>query len=133
MRKFRTEIVVMQNIHQEVSQLIDVVFEFFHIEVIGGIEKQLGITLFDKSDTGGRRTDHRVVNTKLFKEFIAQGLGVFHITGVIGKASAAGLIGIIVYFNASLLKDLDGVHGRFGIKLVDGAGNKQINCHGYSK
>jgi hypothetical protein len=60
---------------------------------------------------------------KLSRYLAAFGL----VAGVVGRLSAAGLVGIVMHFAADSFQHLHHVHGRLGEKLVYKARNEYIN------
>jgi hypothetical protein len=91
--------------------------------------KQLTILLFDKAHAGGGRHYDITVIKKLLDKFFAYLFAIVPISVVECRMTATGLFRIIVYCTVEAFQYLYHVPGCFRKKLIDIAGNENVDNH----
>ena len=123
------EVIEMHLVDQKVGQFIDIGHHPLEVQVVGRVEEEFGIAFLDVVHTGRRWSHHGAVVGEVVEELVAQLFSLFEEACVIGEATAAGLLRVVLHLNARALQHLHGMEGHGREKLVDDARYKQLNFH----
>ena len=103
-RKRSIEIGFLDHIDQEVAEFIDPGTYRFHFKVERGVNENIWIIIFHKSNTGCAGSNNYIFAIKIVDEFVANHFGLFPETRIVCWLPATGLLCIIIYFTTGFLK-----------------------------
>ena len=117
----------IQNINKKIGDLINVFLHLLVFIMQAGIVEKPGIIITDKNYAGSRRPHNGPVVGKVFHEFLPEFLGIIPGPAVERHLPATGLVGVVKCIHPEFFEKFYHVHPRFGIDLVNEAGNKKVD------